>query len=181
MNIPGIPENLTVLSNEKAWQEWHAKALAGEKDLASDVVIRKPYLAEIKQEGKEEDRKLRFVITTPSVDRDRDTIAVDGWEFDSFEKNPVVLWVHDHWSPPIGRAPGLVVQKSKVIGIPEFPKREICPLADTIYQLAKNKFINMASVGFDPKEWVINEERHGIDFKKQDRGRFIREVAGHRN
>jgi hypothetical protein len=30
----------------------------------------------------------------------------------------------------------------------------------------------VASVGFDPKEWVINEERHGIDFKKQELWEF---------
>jgi hypothetical protein len=49
-------------------------------------------------------RVLTFTISTASVDRDGDTIAVAGWRLENYLKNPVVLWSHDRRTLPVARA-----------------------------------------------------------------------------
>jgi len=34
-----------------------------------------------------------------------DTIKQDGWKLDNFRNNPVILWGHDKYCLPIGKAP----------------------------------------------------------------------------
>ena len=38
------------------------------------------------------------------MDRQGDTVNVDGWHTRGYLKNPVVLWGHDYSIPPIGKA-----------------------------------------------------------------------------
>lgn len=46
-----------------------------------------------------DDRSVDFVISTGALDRYNSTIAVDGWQTENFDKNPVVLWAHDELDP----------------------------------------------------------------------------------
>jgi HK97 family phage prohead protease len=120
-------------------------------------------------EGKS--RTLRFCFSDGSIDRAGDSIDPKGWELASFNKNPVALWCHDSWSPPIGRASGVGPVGKRLMGDIEFASAEVYPFADTIYQLTKNKFINAVSVGFNPLEWTFVNEAdrpYGIDFKRQE-------------
>jgi hypothetical protein len=55
-------------------------------------------------------RSLDFVISTASVDRYGDTVAVDGWKLTNFRKNPVVLWMHDNTMLPVGKASNVRVE-----------------------------------------------------------------------
>ena len=117
------------------------------------------------------DRTLRFCFSDGSVDRAGDQIEVDGWDLDSFEKNPVALWAHDSSSPPIGRAAEVGVVGKRLMGDIEFAKVEDYPFADTIYRLCKGKFINAVSVGFLPIDWQWSTDKErpfGIDFQKQE-------------
>src|SRR5262249_44398374 len=50
------------------------------------------------------DRTFTFTISTPTVDRAGDTIAINGWRLASYRKNPVVLWSHNGNLLPIGRS-----------------------------------------------------------------------------
>ena len=56
------------------------------------------------------DSTIRFIISDGSVDRDRDTINVQGWNLTNFVKNPVVLWAHQHHSVPIGKGANIAVE-----------------------------------------------------------------------
>ena len=49
-------------------------------------------------------RRVKFVITDPSEDRDRDVIDPKGAKLDHYLANPVLLWGHDAQVPPIGKA-----------------------------------------------------------------------------
>ena len=53
----------------------------------------------------------RFLATDESVDRMGDIIRFDGWDISNFEKNAVILWVHSHLDPPIGK--GTIVRDTE--------------------------------------------------------------------
>ena len=39
----------------------------------------------------------RVIMTTEKKDRDGEVIKLDGWQFDNYMKNPVVLYGHNYW------------------------------------------------------------------------------------
>jgi HK97 family phage prohead protease len=118
-----------------------------------------------------EDRSVDFVISTGALDRYNSTIAVEGWKTENFEKNPVVLWAHDDSIPAIGRAANVRVEGGRLKSRAVFAERDVHPLADTIYQLIKARFIGAASVGWVPLEYKFVEggdRGFGIDYLEQE-------------
>lgn len=100
------------------------------------------------------DRIYKFVASDDRPDRMGDIIEVDGWDTALWEKNPVILWGHDHGTPPIGR--GIGVRK---LGRPrqlqidvQFAAKDVHPLAGTVEGLVKDGFIKAVSVGFIPHD-----------------------------
>ena len=111
------------------------------------------------------------MISTGALDRYNSTIAVDGWQTENFEKNPVVLWAHDDSIPAIGRAANVRVEGGRLKSRATFAERDVHPLADTVYQLIKGRFIGAASVGWIPLEYKFVEDGErgfGIDFLEQE-------------
>lgn len=144
----------------------------------SAVGLRKQLIAPIEQLGGD-DRCLRFTISTGIVDREKDTIAVAGWDLSNFLRNPVVLWGHDAASLPIGRAIDVGVEggalKATVRFIPsDTPERG--QFADAVYRLARQGFLGATSVGFQPIKWDYTQDKDrgaddwfpGIDFQEQE-------------
>ena len=149
---------------------WAALAAKGE---APDAVLTKQYVAEIVRvtdDGEDEPmpHECDFVISTESVDRDRDTIALDGWKLANYRKNPVVLWAHDYRMPPIGRSKRIAVKDGALRARVEFAPAEAYPLAETVRRLVFGGFLKTASVGFRPMKHVFNSERGGVDFSEQE-------------
>ena len=94
-------------------------------------------------------RALTFTASTEQVARDGDIIEVDGWQTASYLKNPVVLWMHDPYTPPIGKA--LAVRTGDTLDIDvEFDHDEF---ADRIFGLYERGFLNAVSVGYQPKAY----------------------------
>jgi len=149
--------------------DWRAKARAGE---VPQGILRKQFIPiEVKaDEGAA--RRVSFVISNGSVDRDRDTIAVDGWKLDNYLKNPVVLWAHDHWGPPIGKAVTVGKDGGALRATAEFATAEEYHFADTVYRLVKGGYLRATSVGFWPSKYLYNEERGGYDFAEQELREF---------
>jgi hypothetical protein len=118
-----------------------------------------------------DDRVLRFTISTADVDRDRDTINVDGWNLDLYKLNPVVLFAHDYRQPPVGQSLSEWVEDGKLKSDAQFADKETYPFADTIYRLYKGGFMRATSVGFLPTKWTFVEEDDrpfGVDFQEQE-------------
>lgn len=116
------------------------------------------------------DRTIRFVFSDATVDHSNDSIDPKGWDLSIFKRNPVALFAHMSWEPPIGRASNVAVQSDKLVGDIEFATAEVYEFADTIYRLVKGKFLKAVSVGFMPKQWAFSNDKNrpnGIDFKKQ--------------
>lgn len=129
----------------------------------------KNYIAETK--AVEDRRALNVTITTDTVDRDGDIVEPKGIKLTNFRKNPVVLLAHDYRGLPIGRAENLERNEHGITADVIFPDEGIYPLADTVYQLYKQKFIKAWSIGFIP---IKSEEIPDEDGKESHRDFFGR-------
>jgi len=114
------------------------------------------------------DSTIQFIISNGSLDRENDTINVNGWNLENYLKNPVILWAHEHHSPPVGKGPNIRVENDNLISVAEFVGQDIMPFAHMIYQLYVGGFMNAVSVGFMPDERVWSEEQGGIKFLTQE-------------
>ena len=126
-----------------------------------------------------ERRALRFCISTGAVDRENDTIALDGWDLAAFRRNPVVLWGHDAQRLPLGRAFDVGAEGGSLMASVEFIPEDLPEggaFAASVYRLAQLGFIAATSVGFRPLKWDYTTDKDrgaddwfpGIDFEQQE-------------
>lgn len=120
----------------------------------------------------ESERIASFVFSDGSVDSYGDTIDARGWDLKAFESNPIALFGHDPSKPEnvIGKAKNVRVQGNRLLGDIEFAEASVNPVAETVYQMVKNGYLNAVSVGFQPVEWAHAKDKSrpgGIDFTKQ--------------
>jgi HK97 family phage prohead protease len=97
-----------------------------------------------------------FVISDESVDRQGEIIKQDGWDFTNFKKNPVILFGHDSYDLPIGKAVDIYTEGDKTYAVIEFAA-EIYDKAMTVFNMVKNGILNTVSVGFINLEYDNNE------------------------
>lgn len=135
-----------------------------------DSLVRESFETEIRA-GDGESRSAVFTISTASVDRMGDTIAVDGWKLDAYRKNPVVLWGHDAESLPVARADKVWIEGGKLKAEATFTPKGLSRFNDTVFEMLKGKFLNATSVGFQPLKYAFTDDpqrRFGIDFMEQE-------------
>jgi len=139
---------------------------------APDAVIRKTLstdsITPVPNTDATDSRRLRFVVSSSAVDRDRDIINQAGWRLEAYRKNPVVLYGHDYAELPIARAVDVHVEGDRLVADAEFVPAEVSPFAETVYQLIKRGFLNATSVGFRPITYTRNEERGGYDVQEAE-------------
>lgn len=114
---------------------------------------------------------IKFIISTSGVDRDGDTINVDGWNLKNFRKNPVVPWAHNYGQPPVARAIGTKVEEKNLVSKAMFTGEDLYPFGHMIGRMYRLKFLNAVSVGFNPTKFVFvedSERKFGIDFLEQE-------------
>lgn len=142
---------------------WKTAAKAGDPPAE---VLHKQYTADsIKAEG---EGKYSFTISTGAVDRDKDTVAVDGWSLDSYRRNPVVLWAHNYASPPVGLAEAVLAKGGQLKARVKFAPADTYAFAETVRRLVDGGYLRATSVGFRALKWSFNEERGGVDFLEQE-------------
>jgi HK97 family phage prohead protease len=154
------------------WKARVGKAISDAFPVVDPSVLRKQYVpTEIKAD--DSGRQVTFTISTAAVDRDRDTLAVEGWKTDNFLRNPVVLWAHDYYrTPPVGQAVALAANAQALRATVQFATQEEHAFADTIYRLVIGRYLRACSVGFWPLKWVYVEERGGYDFLENELREF---------
>jgi HK97 family phage prohead protease len=131
--------------------------------------LRKAFTAEVKAES--DSRVLNFTISTASVDRAGDTVAVSGWRTAEYRKNPVVLWAHDYTSLPVARSLNEWIEGGALKAKAEFTPPGLARFNDTVFEMYKQGFLSAVSVGFLPTKWAWTEDKErkfGIDFMEQD-------------
>jgi HK97 family phage prohead protease len=143
--------------------DWRQQAANG--TASQETVLRKQFISDVEVQ---DDRSVKFVITTGDADREKDVIDPNGWEVSNYLKNPVVLFAHDYDSLPVARTVSLKQQNDTLIAVAEFASAELNPMAERVFQMLKQGFLRGASVGFRPMAFTFNEARGGVDFAKQE-------------
>ncbi len=151
--------------------------MKGEPDL-NGVLLQQARVADsVTKQGDKDSRVRRFRISTETQDRHGDIIRSKGIVLKHFRKNPVVLFAHDAWMPPIGKSPKITIGDGFVDADVDFFDLETYEFADTIFRIVDKGGLKATSVGFMPLKYERMEEddedniskvRWGIDFKKID-------------
>lgn len=113
--------------------------------------LRKALLTlDIKEITTEKNGTFRVIMTTDKKDRDGEIIKIDGWNFENFMKNPVVLYGHNYWGLEniIGRVDKIYRTGNQWIAEGKFASQEANPKAQMVRRLYDEKIIQSVSVGF---------------------------------
>jgi HK97 family phage prohead protease len=121
-----------------------------EPEINADM-LKKQYVAETK-EVDDEERTVTALISTGTVDRDKEVMLPKGADLEKYLKNPVVLWAHDYHSPPIARTLWMKQGRKGIQAKAQFAPAEDNPMSEQVYQLYKKGYMNAFSVGFIIKD-----------------------------
>lgn len=118
-------------------------------------------------------RSVLFTISTASVDRMDDTIALAGWKLDRYRKNPQVLYAHDSTALPVAKAPRVWIESERMKAEADFtPTPDAWPrFNETVFQFIKHGLLSATSVGFRPLKYAFADSQSrsfGIDFMEQE-------------
>lgn len=104
---------------------------------------------EIKEVG--ENGTFKVVASTEGVDRAGEVILVKGWDLENYKKNPIILFAHDYWSLPVGKATNVYISEDgkQLIAEGYFASTES---AQEVRKLYDEKILVAVSVGFMPME-----------------------------
>lgn len=108
-----------------------------------------------------------FVASVSSGKKDRmgDILNPDGWELTNYRKNPVILWAHNQFEPPVAKADKVWVEDKelKIKG-----KWAPIPFAQELRKLVEGGFLNALSVGFMPLKEPQATKEGGFKFESQE-------------
>lgn len=121
-------------------------------------------LAVVRAEGDTAPR--RFKLSDSTVDRYNSTLAVEGWQLDAFNRNPIMLYGHWSWDLPIGRWSPVEVTDGALFATPAVWAET--NQAREVKALVEADILRACSVGFDPIKWTVNEARGGVDYLEQE-------------
>lgn len=156
-----------LILGSKAFETRKLKEFA---ETGEEPVLRRAMETEVRAvEG--EERSLDFVISTASVDRYGDTVALDGWKLTNFRKNPVVLWMHDNTMLPVGKASNVRVEDGALKARVTFTPSGMVKYNDIVLEMLKGGFLSATSVGFAPIKYAFVDKpdrQFGIDFLEQE-------------
>lgn len=92
----------------------------------------------------------KVIISSDDEDRQGEKVNQEGLDFSNFMKNPVVLWGHDYYSPPIGIATRIYRDGNKTLADGKFAPTEFGQQIRKLYELG---FQRATSIGFIPKSF----------------------------
>ncbi len=113
----------------------------------------------VTKQGGKDSRVRRFRISTETQDRHGDIVRTKGILLKHFRKNPVVLFAHDAWMPPIGKCPRIKLGNGVVDADVDFFTEETYEFAETIFKIVEVGGLKATSIGFMP----LKHERMGED------------------
>lgn len=129
-----------------------------EKSNLSAAIFADAFVKAIGEIKAEDDGSNSFevIMTSGALDRHGETVNPDGWVFDNYMLNPVVLYAHDYSSLPIGLVNEIRRDGDKWIAKGVFAPEDASPMAGYVKKLYKAGFIKTVSVGFMPLELDAN-------------------------
>lgn len=107
------------------------------------------------------DRKLMQLEAVVSGEKTRDSYGditrVQGWDFDRWLLNPVVMWAHSYWMPPIANGLWIRAEAEELVSRMQFwnGDGEWGDFAREMFEMyaATPAFLRGFSVGFMPTKW----------------------------
>lgn len=90
------------------------------------------------------------IASSGREDRDGDTINPNGWDLTAYKNNPILLWGHNPYNPPVGKALNLRVEGGQLRF--DFSMANT-PMGQELKTLIKDGYLNTFSVGFIPREF----------------------------
>ncbi len=142
------------------------------QEIKSDETLFRAFVCDEIKILDEKKRLIDFVISTEAVDRYGDIIRAKGFDLKAYRKNPVVLFAHNSYIPPIGRAIKVSKEDGALKATAEFMPEDLSEFAFSIFRMYQEKFLRAVSVGFLPTKWetmLDDEGRYlGIEFLKQE-------------
>jgi len=121
------------------------------------MIIRKTFDIEVKETRQNGGQ---IVISTGSVDRDRDRVMPTGVALDNYLKNPVVQWGHNYRDPwaTVGKSNNInQVQNGLAADFDLRPAANDQDPQNVVLLLWNGGWVRTASIGFQPIKWVENE------------------------
>lgn len=142
------------------------------RERGDEAVITRSFVTEIHAVEGATSRSFDFIISTEAATHQGDVVLNNGWKLDVFQRNPVVLWMHENDSFPVGRATNLRAEGGKLKSRVEFTPVGMVPFNDTVFSLLQNGFLSATSVGFVANKWALSKDpermkRYGVDFLEQ--------------
>lgn len=118
-------------------------------------------------------RLYKFTISDDSRDRHGDTIEVDGWQTETFNKSGSVLFAHDQESPPVMKSLHVETEDGALKSWAVDFEKGLYDFADMIADMVAKDYLRMTSVGFvplefEPKDGQEDEWFPDLNFTKQD-------------
>ena len=95
------------------------------------------------------DHDATFVVSEETPDRVGDVIDVKGWKLDTFEKNPIALFAHDH-ERIIGKWKNVRTKGKQLIGDLKLASTN---LGQMVKKLLEEDILRAVSVGFQPLDY----------------------------
>lgn len=89
-----------------------------------------------------------FTASTDSRDRQGDVIVQNTWKVADFMKNPVILWAHNYYETPIGKATEIKMGPDSLSVKIQFVPESTDPFAGKVAKLVEQGFLKTVSVGF---------------------------------
>ncbi len=99
----------------------------------------------------ENEKTITALVSTPTRDRMGEVVDSEGADLKNFKKNPVVLFSHNSFVPPIAKALWIKKDPQGLLSKMQFADTQI---AQEIFSLYKDGFMKAFSIGFIPKEWT---------------------------
>ena len=119
-----------------------------------------------------EKSRVKAVISTGDIARDDAIIDPEGWDFSNYDRNPVVLWMHNDGAMPFARTVDRIAGANELIATAEFDMED--PMGATVFRKIAAGFVNATSVRWLPKRTeLITEgkgkgERQVLIFREQE-------------
>lgn len=115
-----------------------------------------------------QDGTVTAVISTGNVARDGMVIDPAGWDFENYNRNPVVLWSHNDMAMPIARTVELIALEDQLVARAQLDMDD--PEAIRLLGKIERGFVNSTSVRWDPKETETREidGRKTLVFTRQE-------------
>lgn len=104
-------------------------------------------------------REVDAIASTDALDA-HGQILEQSWILDRYLANPVVLYGHDSFDLPIGKATAVSVQEGRLVARLQFASPEANPRAEQVWQLVQEGILRSVSVAFMPRD-VRFEKRDG--------------------